>query len=164
MTSTLAPLRKVSLLGLLLTLQGCAKEEVVHALTEFEANEIVYVLESGGIKAAKEKEEGGRIVTYKVVVPGGEAHEARKMLVDNQLPRPKSMTLDKVYDPANKGLIPTATEEEAGYQMAVQGEIVQKLKSIPGVVEAHVTIVKPKKDMVRDMTEKVIQRLMEAEA
>ena len=44
-----------------------------------EANEIVYVLESGGIKAVKEREEGGRVVVYKVAVPGGDAHDARKV-------------------------------------------------------------------------------------
>jgi type III secretory pathway lipoprotein EscJ len=38
--------------------------------------------------------------------------------------------------------------------MAVQGEIVAKLKTIPGVVEAHVTIVKPKRDVIRDLADK----------
>ncbi|MBI5497036.1 MAG: hypothetical protein HY904_18625 [Deltaproteobacteria bacterium] len=133
---------------------GCAKEEVVHQLTEFEANEIVYVLEAGGVKAHKEREEGGRTITYKVTVGGADAQDARRVLVDNQLPRPREMTLDRVYDPANKGLIPTATEEEAGFIMAIQGEIARKIKTIPGVVEAHVTIVKPKKDLLKDLNEK----------
>ena len=80
----------------LFLVSGCAKEEMVHNLTEAEANEIVYVLEAGGIKAAKEREEGGRVIVYKVICAAGDAHDARKVLVDNQLPRPKGMTLEKV--------------------------------------------------------------------
>ena len=136
-------------------LSACAgKEELVHGLTEFEANQIVYVLEADGIKAKKEVEEGGRTITYKVEVGGGDAQAGRRILVDNQLPRPAAMGFNKIYDPANKGLIPTATEEEASFLMALQGEIVNKLKSIPGVVDAHVTVVKPKKDVVRDLMDK----------
>ncbi|MEW5848551.1 MAG: hypothetical protein AB2A00_07035 [Myxococcota bacterium] len=142
-----------ALVGLTLV-TGCAKEEIVHGLSEYEANEILVVLEANGLKPIKEKEEGGRTVTYKVVMPGAEASDARKILVDNKLPRPQQMGLGKVYDPANKGLIPTATEEKAGYQMALHGEIVAKLKTIPGVLEAHVTVVKPDRDIVRDLNDK----------
>src|SRR4051812_23600669 len=91
----------------MLLVTACSKEEMVHGLTEAEANEIVYMLEAGGIKASKEREEGGRVIVYKVIVAGGDAHDARKVLVDNQMPRPKGMTLDKVYAPDQKGLIPT---------------------------------------------------------
>lgn len=139
---------------LLGTLSACAKEELVHGLTELEANEIVYVLEAGNIKSIKEKEEGGRTVTYKVAVAAADAFGGRKMLVENQLPRVNPWGLAKIYDPANKGMIPTATEEEAAYIMALQGEISMKLRSIPGVVDAHVTVVKPKRDVVRDLSDK----------
>jgi type III secretion protein J len=140
--------------GAVLLLGGCSKDELVHGLTEFEANEIVVVLDSAGHKAVKEKELGGRVITYKITVPGASASEARKVLVDNKLPRIKGMGLDKVYDPANKGLIPTATEEMAGYQLALQNEIVAKLKTIPGIIDAHVTVVKPQRDIVRDLSDK----------
>lgn len=146
--------RWVASLCLVLLAAGCAKEEVVHDLSEAEANQIKLVLEAAGIKAAKEKQEGGRTVAYKIVVPGGDAFESLKVLVNNQLPRPKVMGLDKVYDPANKGLIPTSTEELAGFQLALQNEIVRKLTTVPGVVDAHVTINKPKVDVVRMMDAK----------
>lgn len=134
---------------------GCAgKEELVHGLTEPEANQIVSVLEHKGIKTMKEREEGGRIVVYKIVVGGADAQEARKILVDNQLPRPKVTDFDKMYDPANKPLIPTATQERAEYFMALHGHIANKLRTIPGVVEAHVTIQKPERDIVREVNEK----------
>jgi type III secretion protein J len=149
-----SPLARALCVLVLLGAQACSKEELVHGLTEPEANEIVHVLESGGIKSLKEKEEGGRTVTYKVVVAGGDAFPGRKILVENQLPRMNPWGLGKIYDPANKGMIPTATEEDAAYQMALQGEISIKLRSIPGVVDAHVTLVKPKRDVVRDLTDK----------
>jgi type III secretion system YscJ/HrcJ family lipoprotein len=138
-------------IALLLFTLGCAKEELVHQLTEFEANQIVSVLEHKGVKATKEKEEGGRIITYKVVVGAAEAMNGRRILVDNRLPPPRAEGLMKIYDPANKGLIPTATEERAAYQMALQGEVVQKIKTIPGIVEVHVTINKPEKDIVAQL-------------
>lgn len=154
MTVTRMTRTVVAPLCVVLLVAGCSKEEIVHGLTEPEANEILVVLETAGLKAAKEKEEGGRVVAYKIIVPGADAFEARKVLVNNKLPRPKDMGLDKVYDPANKGLIPTATEEKAGYQLAMQNEIAAKLKAIPGVVEAHVTIVKPNVDIVHALDQK----------
>jgi len=135
---------------------GCAgKEELAHQLSEYEANLIVHVLSEKDVKAHKELEEGGRIITYKIVVSGADKAKGLKILVDNQLPRPKIMGGKTFYDPANRPLIPTATQERAEFILALQGDLAEKLRStIPGVVQADVTIQKPERDVVRDLAEK----------
>ena len=51
---------------------------------------------------------------------------------------------------ADPGLIPTATQERARLIAALSGEVEEKLKLIPGVVDAHVTVVMPEEDPLRD--------------
>ena len=123
---------------------------VVHGLDEFEANEIMVVLEARGISAEKLTEEG-RVVSYAVGVSDVDAKDAMRLLVANHLPRERSETLDKVYPAGGGGLIPTKSEEKAKFMMALQGEIEHKLKTLPGIVSAHVTVVQPEKDIVRDL-------------
>jgi type III secretion protein J len=130
---------------------ACAGEqEIVSGLTEYEANEILVVLEAKGIEAQKTKAEG-RTVTYNVVVGGVDAKDAMRLLVANHLPRVRSNGLPEVYPAGGGGLIPTKSEEKAKFMMALQGEIEKKLKVLPGIVAAQVTIVSPEKDVVRDL-------------
>jgi type III secretion protein J len=137
--------------GLLGITAGCAGEEVVvHGLEEWEANEILVVLEARGISGTKVIEEG-RVVAYNVMVSGVDKRDAMKLLVANQLPRKRPMTLEKVYPAGSGGLIPTKSEERAKYLMALQGEVERKLLSMPGIVKASVSIVQPEKDIVRDL-------------
>lgn len=132
-------------------LSACAGvEQIVHGLDEWEANEIIVVLEARGIQAEKITEEG-RVVTYAVQVSGVDKRDALKILVANRLPRQRPNTLDKVYPAGGGGLIPTKSEEKAKFMMALQGEVEKKLLSLPGIVRASVTIVSPDKDIVRDL-------------
>jgi type III secretion protein J len=139
-----------ALLGLPLV-AGCAGEEkIVHQLEEYEANEIIVVLEARGIKAAKVSEEG-RVVTYSVQVSAVDVRDAMRILVANRLPRQRPQGLKEVYPAGGGGLIPTKSEERAKYLMALQGEVERKLLNLPGIVRAHVSIVQPEKDIVRDL-------------
>ncbi len=132
-------------------LTACAGERaIVHGLEEWEANEILVVLDSKGIPCDKLVEEG-RIVTWQVVVPGNVASDALRLLVANHLPRQKPMVMSKVYPPGGGGLIPTKSEEKAKMLMAIQGEVERKLQQLPGIVQVHVSIVQPDKDVVRDL-------------
>ncbi|MBN2359984.1 MAG: hypothetical protein JXR83_11070 [Deltaproteobacteria bacterium] len=131
-----------------LALGGCAKEEIMHDLSERDANEILVVLDTKGISARKEMAEG-RVVTWKVIVPGSRASEARRILVDAELPKPKSLRLSDVFK--ESGMIPTASEEKAKMLMGIQGEIEQKLKLIPGVLDVHAQVVIPDKEAIRDV-------------
>jgi len=124
--------------------------EVVHGLTEYEANQVLVVLNRQGIAATKAVEEG-RVVTYKIVVNDSEADRALALLVLNKLPKQRSQGLAEVYPAGGGGLIPTKSEEKARFLMALQGEIERKLVLVPGVLQAHVSIVQPDKDIIRDL-------------
>jgi len=139
----------VSTLMLLGTACG-AELDIVHGLNEFEANEILVVLASQGIQAKKLKEEG-RQITYAVIVPESDSQTALALLVNNKLPKERSAGLADVYPAGGGGLIPTKSEEKAKFLMAMQGELEQKLKSMPGIQAAHVSVVVPEKDVIRDL-------------
>ena len=145
------PLLWVSLALVLALTAACGGEQnIVGGLDEFEANEILVVLHAKGIAGTKHKEEG-RIVTFAIHVKGVDADDALRILVANKLPRQRSQGLKEVYPPGGGGLIPTKSEEKAKFLMAMQGEIERKLKSLPGIVQAHVSVVQPDKDVVRDL-------------
>lgn len=137
----------IAALGALL-LAGC-QSEILHGLSESEANDVVVMLERNHISAHKDKEEGGREITWKISVP--KAHTANSMflLKENELPRPKSAGLE-IF---NRGsLIPTATEERAMFLQALSGELARTLSSIDGVLDARVHINIPQQDDLADKT------------
>lgn len=141
----------LALLGLSTLTVACeGEQDIVHGLDEIEANHILVVLESQGVSAGKMKEEG-RIPTWAVLVPEGRAMDALRILVANRLPKPKSQGLAQVYPAGSGGLIPTKTEEKAKFLLALQGEVENMLKALPGVQDARVTVVVPEKDIVRDL-------------
>lgn len=130
---------------------GCGpSRDIVSGLDQLEANEILVVLRAKGIDGDKLKEEG-RVVTFAVLVKDVDVDDALRLLVANKLPRTRSQGLKEVYPPGGGGLIPTKSEEKAKFLMAMQGEIERKLKSLPGIVQAHVSVVQPDKDIVRNL-------------
>lgn len=138
-------------LAFVLSASACEGQvDIVHGLNELEANEILVVLEGQGIPARKQKEEG-RIVTWAVLVPQSQSMDALRILVANRLPKPRSQGLAEVYPAGSSGLIPTKSEEKAKFLLAMQGEIENMLKSLPGIQDARVTVVIPEKDVVRDL-------------
>ncbi len=145
----LASLTAVILLSVASTACDSPKE-VVHGLDEFEANEILVVLEAKGISGDKAKEEG-RVVAYTVSVPESDSRDAMRILVANKLPKRRPQGLSEVYPAGGGGLIPTKSEEKAKFLMAMQGEIERKLQRLPGIQSAHVSVVQPDKDIVRDL-------------
>lgn len=142
---------RLALLSLLTLPVACeGEQDIVHGLDELEANHILVVLESQGVSAGKMKEEG-RIPTWAVLVPEGRAMDALRILVANRLPKPRSQGLAQVYPAGSGGLIPTKTEEKAKFLLALQGEVENMLKALPGVQDARVSVVVPEKDIVRDL-------------
>lgn len=150
--SARARLRRCALvLGALSLLGACGgAEQIVHGLDEFEANEILVTLDAKGITGVKVPEPG-RVVTWAVQVESIDTKDAMRLLVANRLPRARSQGLKEVYGAGSGGLIPTKSEEKAKFLMALQGEIERKLKALPGIVQAHVSVVQPDKDIVRDL-------------
>ncbi len=139
----------------LLLLSACqSSQEIVSNLSEFEANEILVVLDAQDIKATKvlvPVKTGNKPPTYTIQVGPSQAVEAMRILVDNRLPKSKSAGLGEVYPSDGSALIPSRTEEKAKYIRALQGEIENMLKTLPDVVEARVIIVMPDQDVVRDL-------------
>ena len=125
--------------------------ELVSGLDEFEANEILVVLEAKGFDNASKVKLEGRLVSFAVVVPESSARDALRLLVANKLPRRRPIGMAEVYPAGSGGLIPTKSEEKAKFLMALQGDVERKLQRLPNIMSAHVTIVSPAKDVVRDL-------------
>jgi len=123
-------------------LSGC-EVPIQHELTEREANEILVLLDASSIPAKKEKEEGGRTVTWKISVPKAHAATAVRLLRENELPRERLPGVELF----NRGsLIPSATEERAMFLQALSGELSRTISTIDGVFDARVHINIPQTD------------------
>jgi type III secretion protein J len=143
--------------GLVVFLSGCVTHELQTGLSEQDAQEIVVVLNENGINASATKtasEKKGE-EKWNVVIRGGDENLARawRVLEENGLPRQKDKGLEDVF--ANSGMIPTATEEKARLLLGTSGEISRTLKSVDGVVDAHVLVVMPESSPLLDKTERV---------
>lgn len=147
---------KTLALLLVLMLSGCqGGQEIISNLSESEANEVSVILDSQKIPAEKiiaEAKAGSRgPVTYSVTVKNALAAEAMRILVDNRLPRARSAGLGEVYPSDSSSLIPSQIEEKAKFLRAMQGEVENMLKVLPGIVEARIVVVVPDQNVVRDL-------------
>ncbi len=164
-----------------LTLSGCGKDTLYQELTEQDANEILVVLYKNGIDAQKIRTEAAQEVSYSVVVKGDQVQQARKILVENNLPRKRALGFSEICK--EKGLIPTPEEEKCRKLLALKGEIINSLERVPGVIEADVVlnipevsefstetqtgkkptasaVIKVKKDLGYEVTESRMQRFI----
>ncbi len=139
----------VVLLGFMLLLAGCsAPVDVVHQLTEREANEVMVLLEEQGIVGKLKTEEGEEGVTYAIAVPPEAASSARRLLVANGLPRPRDPGYAEAT--ATTGMIPSASDEKMKMLNAKQGEINNALMAIDGVLTARTLINIPQVESLAD--------------
>lgn len=145
------PLRRAAMAAVPALLLSACQVEIQHQLSEGEANEIVVLLERSRIPARKDKEEGGRELTWKISVPKAHAANSMILLKENELPRPKSAGLE-IF---NRGsLIPTATEERAMFLQALAGELSRTISSINGILDARVHVNLPQSDDLADRSER----------
>jgi type III secretion protein J len=150
-------LKLLAVAGLTLLLTACVTHELQTDLSEQEAQEIVVLMNESGIEASTVKapsEKKGE-AKWSVVVHGGDQNLARawRVLQENGLPRQKDKGLEDVF--SNSGMIPTAAEEKARFLLGTSGEISRTLKSVDGVVDAHVLVVIPDSSPLLDKTERV---------
>ena len=147
----------IVVLGLVVVLCGCVTHELQSGLNEQDAQEIVVLLNENGIdaSAAKAASEKKGEEKWSVVIKGGDQNLARawRVLQENGLPRQKDHGLEDVF--SNAGMIPTATEERARLLLGTSGEISRTLKSVDGVVDAHVLVVMPDSSPILDKTDRV---------
>lgn len=133
-------------LAALALLPGCAGEEILHALDERQANEVLVALEEAGIEAGKVPEDGGE-GRFAVTVPAAEAGRARRLLSERALPRDRAPGFAEVFSKGS--MVPTPVEEHALLLHALGGELARSVEAVDGVVEARVHLGLPQPDPLR---------------
>jgi type III secretion system YscJ/HrcJ family lipoprotein len=139
---------------LVVAVSGC-KKDVIHNVTEAEANEIVVALADRGIAADKvfAKDDSKKGPLYTIQVEEGYLVDAKRVLLDDQLPRPREHGLIDAF--STPSMIPTEVEEKARYLTALQGDLANTLEQVDGVVDAKVHLVMPESnplEAARDLT------------
>lgn len=112
---------------------------LVSGLTEAEANEVLGLLLSADIAAAKTASKSG----VGIQVEAGSVSAAIDILHRHGLPRERRSKLGDVFKKEN--LISSPLEERARYLYALSQELEQTLSSIDGVVTARVHVVLPER-------------------
>ena len=141
--------RAFVLISFFVCLTACGGDGIYHDLTETQAIQMQVLLETAGVDSTKLRDTSGRSPTYTIVVAKRDAAKARRLVLDRDLPRQDSKGMAETFS-ADPGLIPTATQERARLIAALSGEVEEKLKLIPGIVDTHVTVVMPEEDPLRD--------------
>ncbi|MDL1871323.1 hypothetical protein FBR05_03865 [Deltaproteobacteria bacterium PRO3] len=122
----------------LVFLAGCGQETLQQGLTEQDATEILVVLYQNGINATKVLTESSEGATYSVTVPKDSIQNARRILVENNLPKKKELGSEGICK--EKGLIPTPEEEKCRKLLAKKGDIINSLQRVPGVIDADIVL------------------------
>lgn len=143
-TGALAALPSVLGLALVLFLVAGCRVEVLHDISESEANLVLAALQGQGISADKRRVTEGSKATYTVSVRRSDAPEAWRVLRRKNLPRPQEKGIGEVF--GNVGLVPTGIQERALLRHALSGEIARTLNGVDGVQQARVHIVLPRRD------------------
>jgi len=126
-----------ALLLLASQLCGCSAV-VVTQVREFDANEIVSLLLSKGVKARKL---AAPEQSFDVEVPQAELGAALALLVDAGLPREKQDNLGDLF--RREGLVSSATAEHIRYVHGLAKELERTLAALDGVASARVHVVIP---------------------
>ncbi len=117
------------LLLFMVFLVGC-KEQIVHNLSEIDANKLVTRLHDANIDGEKEKQADGK---WSISVPSDESIKALKLLNDSRILRSENSR------PIEKASVISSREDQRfHYERSLSQEIESTLASVPGVLEARV--------------------------
>ncbi len=131
----------VVLLVALLT--ACSqKVELMAAISEPEANEIMAALQNAGVAVDKKPGKEGMV---SVVIPSDQLGRAVDLLREKGLPRERFSGMGQVFK--KDGLISSPLEERARYLHALSQELGATLSQIDGVVFARVHVVLPERTL-----------------
>ncbi len=111
--------------------------ELQHELNEIDANEVIVLLESNGIKAEKTRdlENAG----WMVLVSDSDRGRAWRVMQEAGLPRRSAHGFESLYP--RSGLLPSPDEERVLLQAATAGEMERTLQRLEGVIDARVHLV-----------------------
>jgi type III secretion protein J len=129
-----------------LALSACGREEILHGLEESQANQVLVALDEGGVRAAKQREEGVE-GAWRVEVSRSESARAQQILAERELPRQRPPGFGEVFGKGS--VVPTPIEERALYLHALSGELARSLEAIEGVLAARVHLALPPADSLR---------------
>ena len=117
------------LLCVVILFTGC-KEQIVHDLTEYEANRVITSLDDIGLQVSKEKQADGK---WTILVPGESVMTALKHL---SATRAFAVRRAQKLDAAS--VVSSREDRQFRYERALSAEIESTLRSIGGVLDARV--------------------------
>lgn len=123
-----------------LVLTGC-KSEVYQGLSENQANTMMSVLLKHGIDTEKTSTKEGYILS----VDSDKVVQTLELMRENNLPRAEYENMGQVF--AAKGMISSATEEQARLSYAISQELSETFSQIDGVLTSRVHVVLAQKDL-----------------
>lgn len=136
------------LLGcMLMLLTGCdAGRVIINSVDEREANEIVVLLATKGVKAEKvghstATASGEAVMRFDISVGENEATYAMAFLNQSGFPRMPGTSLLNLF--AKQGLMSSQQEENIRYQAGLAEQIASTIRLIDGVIDAQVQIAFP---------------------
>ena len=135
--------RSVWLLSVLISLSAC-QSELYTGLPEQEANEMLALLQHGGLSVGKVPSKDG---TDSITVEPRQFADAIDLLRGHGLPRAKFSSINEVFQP--NGLIASPIQEQARYLWALGQELSNTVSQIDGVLAARVQVVLPDNDLMK---------------
>lgn len=141
------PLPLLLLLAATFFLTACGEQEVSKAANEYEANQMLDVLQTSGLSAAKHSPEGD-VKTWSITIDEGwfgedEVQPAIQILSDRGLPRPPAPEL-KTGESSIAGI--SDSEEKEQQRRNMQMQIEHQLYNLPDVIRANVIVAQPVDD------------------
>ena len=131
-------------LGLAFLLSACARKvELMAAIAESEANEILGALQNAGIAAEKVPGKEGMVGMH---IAADQVGRAVDLLREQGLPRERFAGMGQVFK--KEGLISSPLEERARYLYALSQELGATLNQIDGVIVARVHVVLPERSSI----------------
>lgn len=131
--------------ALLLALAGCSSEQELYGqLSERQANEMVAVLYTAGIKAEKQTKDG----KFSISTSRDEFAAAVRALNAQGYPREQFDSMGKVFK--REGFVSSPLEERARLMHAMSQEIANTIANIDGVITARVHLVMPEHNPMLD--------------
>ena len=136
---------------LLIGLASCATQTtIVNSISEREANEIVVLLASKGVDAAKTPTAvtttGGTTTEqmWNIAVPAKQITESLAILNQAGLPRVRGTTLLDLF--GTTGLVPSELQDRIRYQEGLSEQLANTIRKMDGIIDAEVQITLPQDD------------------